>query len=64
MLPGLFGIEATLAPDRSNVALQVNGTILAHNVTIECQNIIDAIAGEKESIFQLTLLLAGIVIDV
>ena len=61
MLPGLFGINATLAPDRSNVTLQVSGTVLAHNVTVECQNIIDAITGEKESMFQFILLLAGII---
>ena len=55
----MFGIEVDVAPDRSNVTLLVNGSIMAHNVTIECQNIIDAIIGEKESLFQLTLLFTG-----
>jgi hypothetical protein len=59
MLPGLFEIEAIVAPDRSNVTLLVNGSTLAHNVTVECQNIIDPVTGQKESMFQLTLLLAG-----
>jgi hypothetical protein len=59
MLPGLFEIEAIVAPDRSNVTLLVNGSALGHNIIIECQNIIDATSGQKESMFQLTLQLAG-----
>jgi hypothetical protein len=59
MLPELFGIKAIVSPDSSNVTLHVNGTILAHNVTVECQNIVDPVRGQKESTFQLTLLLAG-----
>jgi hypothetical protein len=58
-LPGLFGIEAIVAPDRSNVTLHVNGSTLAHNVTVECQNIIDPVIGQRESIFQLTLVYEG-----
>ena len=59
LLPGLFGIKADVAPDRSNVTLHVNGSTMAHNVTVECQNIIDPITGGTESIFQLTLLFTG-----
>lgn len=63
MLPELFGINATVAPDRSNVTLQVNGTTLVLNVTVECQNVIDAITEQKESIivilYQLNLFLTG-----
>ena len=59
MLPGMFGISAIVAPDRSNVTLLVEGTPMAHNVTVECQNIVDPVTGQKESIFHLTLLLAG-----
>ena len=59
MLPGMFGISAIVAPDRNNVTLLVDGTTMAHNVTVECQNIVDPVTGEKESIFHLTLLLAG-----
>ena len=58
-LPELFGIGVTVAPDRSNVTLLVDGTTMAHNITIECQNIIDAVIGQTETMFQLTLLLAG-----
>ena len=59
-LPGLFGIEAVVASDRSNVTLHVNGsTQLAHNVTVECRNIIDAVTGDSESMFHLTLQFVG-----
>ena len=56
MLPELLGIEADVAPDRSSVTLHVNGSTLAHNATVECQNIVDAITGQIQSMFQLTLL--------
>ena len=59
LLPGLFDIEAVIASDRSNVTLHVNGSPMAHNVTVECQNFFDPITGGTESIFQLTLLFAG-----
>ena len=59
LLPGLFGIEAVVASDRSNVTLHVNGSTMAHNATVECQNIIDPITGGLESVFQLTLLFTG-----
>ena len=55
----MFGIKAIVAPDGSSVTLHINGSTLAHNVTVECQNIVDPVRGQKESIFQLTLLLAG-----
>ena len=59
MLPMLYDIEAIVAGDRSNVTLRVNGNSLAHNVTVECQNIVDPVTGQKESLFQLTLMFAG-----
>ena len=55
----LFGIKVDIATDRSNVTLHINGSTLAHNVTVECQNIVDPITGESESMFQLTLLFTG-----
>ena len=58
-LPGLFGIEAIIASDRSNITLHIDGSAQAHNVTIECKNIIDAITGQSQPIFQVTLLFAG-----
>ena len=58
-LPDLFGIEARVATDRSNVTLHINGNILAHNVTVECQNIVDPVTGQTETMFQLTLSFAG-----
>ena len=58
-LPELFGIEADVAPDRSNVTLHVSGSILAHNATVECQNIVDAVTGQTQSMFQLTLIFEG-----
>ena len=58
-LPDLFGIEARVAPDRSNVTLHINGTSLADNVTIECQNIIDAVIGQTETVFQFTMVFVG-----
>ena len=60
LLPELLGIEAVVAPDRSNVTLHVNGSTMAHNATVDCQNIIDPVTGGAESMFQLTLLFAGI----
>ena len=59
LLPEEFGIKAVIASDRSNVTLHVDGSTMAHNVTVECQNIIDAITGGTESMFQLTLLFTG-----
>ena len=59
-LPGLFGIEAIVAPDRSNVTLRINGTSLTDNVTIECQNIIDPVIGYTETQFQCTMVFVGI----
>ena len=58
-LPGLFGIEAVVAPDRSNVTLRINGTSLTDNVTIECQNIIDPVVGHAETSFQFTMVFVG-----
>ena len=58
-LPVLFGIEATVADDRSNVTLLINGSIMAHNVTVECQNFVDLVGGIKETLFRFTLLFNG-----
>ena len=58
-LPGLFGIEATVASDRSNVTLRINGTSLTDNVTIECQNIIDPVTGRTETLFRCTMVYIG-----
>ena len=59
MLPELLGIEADVAPDRSNVTLRVNGSTLADDATVECQNIVDAVTGQIQIMFQLTLLFEG-----
>ena len=58
-LPSLFGIEAVIAPDRTNVTLRINGSSLSDNVTIECQNIIDPVLGHAETLFQFTLVFVG-----
>ena len=59
-LPGLFGIEAVIAVDRSNVTIHINGTSLVENVTIECQNIIDPVLGHAETLFRCTTVFVGI----
>ena len=59
-LPGLFSIEAIVAPDSSNVTLHINGHIHTHNVTVECQNLVDPVTGQTETIiFQVTLSFVG-----
>ena len=58
-LPYLFGIEAIVATDESNVTLHINGHILAHNVTVECQNVVDLVIGQTETMFQVTLSVVG-----
>ena len=60
LLPGLFGMEAVVASDRSNVTLRINGTSLTDNVTIECQNIVDPVVGLTETLFWCTMVFIGI----
>ena len=55
-LPDQFGIEARVAPDRNNVTLHINGSrIRVHNITVKCQNLIDSVTGQTETLFQFTL---------
>ena len=52
-------MEADVAPDSSNVTLHINGSTLAHDATVQCLNIVDAVTGQIEVVFQLTLQFTG-----
>ena len=54
-LPGLFDIEAVVAPDDNNVTLLVNGTNRSNNVTVTCRHLRNTIRGEIDTLFILVL---------
>ena len=55
LLPGLFDIEAVVAPDRNNVTLFIDGTNRSNNVTVMCGHLYDATLGLTETLFTLVL---------
>lgn len=60
-LPDLFqiGIEAKVSPNSSTVSLCVNGTSLSNNVSIECQNVIEVVPHDIDTLFRLTIQYSG-----